>query len=65
MTLLVSVTTKFDVPTVERIIEKLENIRDAVVNGQTDDDAHEVTAVVRNKLKRSKTSTQLSQKLKM
>lgn len=45
VTLLVSVTTKFDVATVERIIEKLENIRGAVVNGQTEDDANEVAAI--------------------
>lgn len=31
--LMVELTTKFDVPTVKRIIEKLESIRDAVAAG--------------------------------
>jgi hypothetical protein len=42
---LVAMTAKFDVPTVQRIIEKLENIREGVIASMTDDDAHEVEAV--------------------
>jgi hypothetical protein len=45
--MLVSVTTRFDIPTVERIVEKLEQIRDGVIASQSDDDAHEVEAIVR------------------
>jgi hypothetical protein len=47
ITMLVSVTTRFDIPTVERIVEKLEQIRDGVIASQSDDDAHEVEAIVR------------------
>lgn len=43
--ILVAMTTKFDVPTVKSIIEKLENIRTAVIASQVDDDAHEVQAI--------------------
>lgn len=31
--IMIAMTTKFDVPTVKRIIDKLESIRDAVADG--------------------------------
>lgn len=43
--LLVEMTSKFDVPTVKRIIEKLEQVRDAVVVGQAEEDAREQQAI--------------------
>ena len=37
-------TSKFDVGTVTRIIEKIETIRDGIVESQTEEDAREVNA---------------------
>jgi len=41
---MVQLTATFDIPTVTRIIEKLETIRDAVGESQVDEDNREVNA---------------------
>ncbi|KAM3145082.1 hypothetical protein pb186bvf_002757 [Paramecium bursaria] len=42
---LIAMTAKFDVPTVKRIIEKLEYIRQSVIEGQQVEDEREVAAI--------------------
>lgn len=46
ITILVGVTMKFDIPVVVRIIEKLENILDAVNASKIDDDSNEAQSIV-------------------
>lgn len=44
--ILVAMTSKFDVNLVIKIIEKLEHIRDAVIEGQQIEDEREIVSIV-------------------
>lgn len=43
--ILVEMTTQFDVESVKRIIQKLESIREAVIQGQQDEETRETSSV--------------------